>query len=158
MTHELVKSYYRKSISTRCMINIDLQKIYDSVEWDYLEQVMQELGFPHLYIAWVMKCVRTLNYIILVNVDPTEPFPTVKVFEAKRSYVSFLFAIVMEYLSRCFTYLDDLKQFKFKPRCAKLHIKHLCYSDDLLMFSRGYAPSIQAMMDCTNQFSIASEL
>lgn len=30
--HELVKSYTRKHISDRCMIKIDLQKAYDSVE------------------------------------------------------------------------------------------------------------------------------
>lgn len=34
---ELVRAYQRKHISPRCMIKIDLQEAYDSVEWVYLE-------------------------------------------------------------------------------------------------------------------------
>lgn len=41
MSHELVKAYGRKGISPRCMIKVDMQKAYDSVEWSYIEQVMQ---------------------------------------------------------------------------------------------------------------------
>ncbi|XP_075076044.1 uncharacterized protein LOC142162893 [Nicotiana tabacum] len=33
MSHELVKGYGRKNISPRCMLKIDMQKVYDSVEW-----------------------------------------------------------------------------------------------------------------------------
>lgn len=32
-SHELVKGYGKKGISPRCMIKIDIQKVYDSVEW-----------------------------------------------------------------------------------------------------------------------------
>ncbi|XP_075085042.1 uncharacterized protein LOC107815716 [Nicotiana tabacum] len=36
--HELVKGYGRKGISPRCMLKIDMQKAYDSVEWVFIEQ------------------------------------------------------------------------------------------------------------------------
>lgn len=32
LSHELVKGYGRKGISPRCMLKIDMQKAYDSVE------------------------------------------------------------------------------------------------------------------------------
>nr|XP_016503052.1 PREDICTED: uncharacterized protein LOC107821155 [Nicotiana tabacum]XP_018629633.1 uncharacterized protein LOC108946820 [Nicotiana tomentosiformis] len=38
LSHELVKGYGRKRISPRCMIKIDMQKAYDSLEWVFLEQ------------------------------------------------------------------------------------------------------------------------
>lgn len=54
LAHELVKAYTRKNMSHRVMIKLDLQKAYDSVEWSFMKQVMEELGFPKLFIGWVM--------------------------------------------------------------------------------------------------------
>lgn len=37
IAHELVKDYSRKNVSPRCMINVDIQKAYDTVDWNYLK-------------------------------------------------------------------------------------------------------------------------
>lgn len=47
LSHELVRGYNRKQISPRCMVKVDIQKAYDSVEWPFLKQMLVELGFPH---------------------------------------------------------------------------------------------------------------
>ncbi|XP_075080266.1 secreted RxLR effector protein 78-like [Nicotiana tabacum] len=78
LAHELVKSYSRKHISPRCMIKVDLQKAYDSVEWAYLEQVLEGLAFPEKFTKWIMVCVRTVNYTILLNGETVEPFNAVR--------------------------------------------------------------------------------
>ncbi|XP_059285134.1 uncharacterized protein LOC132038488 [Lycium ferocissimum] len=69
MAQELVKPYMKKHISVRCMIKIDLQKAYDLVAWPFLGQVMDELGFPTQFTAWIMECVRTgdLQSIIAIH-------------------------------------------------------------------------------------------
>lgn len=41
LSHELVKGYRRKCISLRCMLKVDMRKGYDSIEWIYLEQVIE---------------------------------------------------------------------------------------------------------------------
>lgn len=119
---------------------------------------MQELDFPQIYITWVMECVRTVSYTILVNGESTEPFYAAKGLRQGNSMSPFLFVISIEYLSRCLTYLANKKQFKFHPRYAKLQIIHICFADDLLMFSKSNASSIQVMMKYFAQFSMASGL
>ena len=131
LAHELVKAYTRKHISPRSMLKIDLQKAYDSVEWDYLEQVMFGLGFPEMFVQWIMKCVKIVNYSIVVNGQTSQSFEAAKGLRQGDLMSPFLFAIAMEYLSRLLKGLKEDKQFKYHPRCSKLDITHLCIADDL---------------------------
>lgn len=49
LAHELVEAYTRKNMSPRSMLKIDMHKAYDSVEWIFLEQVMNGLGFTDMF-------------------------------------------------------------------------------------------------------------
>ncbi|XP_019229886.1 PREDICTED: uncharacterized protein LOC109210864 [Nicotiana attenuata] len=158
LAYELVKAYTRKNISARCMIKIDLQKAYDSVEWHFLKQVMIEMGFPERFVNWIMECVTTVNYTNMVNGETTPPFDVAKGLRQGDPISPFLFAIVMEYLSRNLNKLKEVKGFKFHPRCAKLGITHLNYADDLLIFSRGDLNLVSHIQECFNHFSQVSSL
>ncbi|XP_060201738.1 uncharacterized protein LOC132630180 [Lycium barbarum] len=71
LSHELVKCYGRKEISPRCMIKIDMKKAYDSLEWNFLEQVLQGLQFPEQFVNSIMyhpRC-KKLNIIQLSFAD-----------------------------------------------------------------------------------------
>ncbi|XP_075092225.1 uncharacterized protein LOC142172494 [Nicotiana tabacum] len=72
MSHELVKGYGRKSISFICILKIDMQKAYDSVEWMYIEQVLRLPNFPKIFVRWIMACIRTMTYSVLINGRPTD--------------------------------------------------------------------------------------
>ncbi|KAK1299121.1 hypothetical protein QJS10_CPB14g01336 [Acorus calamus] len=51
-------------------VKVDLRKAFDSVRWDFLENVLVGMNFPSLRIRWVMQCVRTASYSVLVNGSP----------------------------------------------------------------------------------------
>lgn len=62
LAHEVAQAYIRKHVSPRFMIKIDLQKAYETVEWCYLEQVLEELTLPRKFIVeWIMECFRAVN-------------------------------------------------------------------------------------------------
>lgn len=158
LTHELVKAYNRKNISPRCMIKVDIQKAYDTVDWCYLEQVMAALGFPSKFTSWVMKCVATVSYSFVLNGEQTKPFEAARGLRQGDPMSPFLFAIVVEYLSRNLHELASHKQFKYHPMCSKLKITHLCFADDLLMFTRGDQISVNMLHTKFKEFTEASGL
>nr|XP_009780216.1 PREDICTED: uncharacterized protein LOC104229297 [Nicotiana sylvestris] len=121
MSHEPVKGYGRKDISPRCMLKIDMQKAYNSMEWVYIEQVLRLLNFPKIFVQWIMDCITTVSYFVLINGKPSIPFEARESLRQGDPLSHFLFVLEMEYLSRSLKTLKANKQFKFHPRCAKFN-------------------------------------
>ncbi|KAH0722879.1 hypothetical protein KY290_005535 [Solanum tuberosum] len=119
---------------------------------------MTELGFPRRFTNWVMECVKTVSYSILINGETTHPFEAARGLRQGDPISPFLFAIAIKYLSRLLQNLKDTREFKFHPRCGKLGTSHMCFADDLLLFSRGDLASITMIQQCFNEFSKASGL
>ncbi|WMV07308.1 hypothetical protein MTR67_000693 [Solanum verrucosum] len=154
-SHELLKWYSRKGLSPRCVMKIDLRKAYDSIEWSFLKSVLAELGFPFKFIQWVMECISSVSYSLVLFGGLTKPF---KGRRGIRQGDPYLFVNVMEYLQRELTQVGQNKDFKFHPRCKKLGVMHICFADDLLMFCKADMISIQLLRGAFQRFSDASGL
>ncbi|CAK8562588.1 unnamed protein product [Lathyrus sativus] len=46
ITYELIKGYERKNISPHCLMQMDIEKAYDAVDWNALEKILNEVGCP----------------------------------------------------------------------------------------------------------------
>jgi len=51
-------------------IKLYMSKIYDRVEWQFLEGIMKKLGFAEAWISLIMNCVRSVTYSVLSNGRP----------------------------------------------------------------------------------------
>lgn len=48
-------------------IKTDMAKAYDRVEWNFLKDLLKRMGFYMRWITWIMFCVRTVTYTVLIN-------------------------------------------------------------------------------------------
>jgi len=51
-------------------LKLDMSKAYDRMEWAFLETMFRKLGFAERWIKFLMMCVRTVTYSILINGRP----------------------------------------------------------------------------------------
>ncbi len=71
--HEVVHSL--TSNRKACMImQFDIAKAYDKLNWTYIRKVLIAFGFDHSWVRWVMALVTSASFSILVNGSPSEIF------------------------------------------------------------------------------------
>ena len=66
--------HYMKNQNSRksgfMALKLDMSKAYNRVEWSFLRDIMNQMGFNDRWVALVMECVTTVTYSLLVNGEP----------------------------------------------------------------------------------------
>ncbi|KAK2456657.1 hypothetical protein QL285_004005 [Trifolium repens] len=48
-------------------LKLDISKAYDRLDWDYLRDIQNIMGFSQKWISWIMLCVETVEYSVILN-------------------------------------------------------------------------------------------
>lgn len=61
------RHYNRKNNGACCFFKLDFKKAYDTLEWEFLKEMLQGLGFTPRFISMVMECVTTPKFSLMLN-------------------------------------------------------------------------------------------
>nr|GEV01413.1 RNA-directed DNA polymerase, eukaryota, reverse transcriptase zinc-binding domain protein [Tanacetum cinerariifolium] len=78
------------------VFKVDFEKAFDSVRWDFLDAVMEKIGFGTKWRSWISGCLHNARSSILVNGSPTKEFELHKGLRQGDPLSLFLFILAME--------------------------------------------------------------
>ncbi|XP_010473202.1 PREDICTED: uncharacterized protein LOC104752695 [Camelina sativa] len=155
---ELVKDYHKESISSRCAVKIDISKAFDSVQWPFLLHVLKAMDLPAEFIHWIELCIGTASFSVQVNGELGGFFRSTRGLRQGCSLSPYLFVICMNFLTRMLDKAAVAREFSYHPQCRKMQLTHLCFADDILVFSDGTAQSIERILKIFADFAVCSGL
>ncbi|GAU39328.1 hypothetical protein TSUD_60790 [Trifolium subterraneum] len=136
---EVIHALKRKTKGRRgeLTLKIDISKAYDKVDWGFLRGVMTKMGFTDVWIRWVMMCVSSVNYSMLMNSDRVGPISPGRGLRQGDPLSPYLFILVTE----CLTALihqavgrGDLHGVRICRGAPE--VSHLLFADDCFLFCR----------------------
>lgn len=153
LASELVKDYHKETISSRCVMKIDVSKAFDSVQWSFVIQSLEAIGVPLCFIHWVKLCITTPSFSVQVNGELGGYFHSSRGLRQGCSLSPYLFVLCMNVLSHNIDKAVREKKFKYHPRCQALSLTHLCFADDLMIFVEGSKESIEGALSVFEEFT-----
>ncbi|KAJ9552900.1 hypothetical protein OSB04_016945 [Centaurea solstitialis] len=159
MAHELVSGYHLGMGPPRCAFKIDLRKAYDMVSWDYLLCMLEGFHFHPVLINWIKEMISTPTFSIVVNAETKGFFHGKRGIRQGDPLSPYLFTIVMEGFSMLFKQcIEEAADFGYHHGCLDFGVTHLCFADDLFVFTRGDVASVEVLKKALSLFASCSGL
>ncbi|GJZ58056.1 RNA-directed DNA polymerase, eukaryota [Tanacetum coccineum] len=118
------------------IFKVDFEKAYNSVRWDFLDDVLKKFGFGAKWRGWIQSCLRSSRCSIMVNGSPTEEFQVYKGLKQGDPLSPLLFILVMESLHISFQRVVDAGIFKGIAIGSSLVLSHMFYADDAVFMGQ----------------------
>ncbi|KAF7838898.1 ribonuclease H [Senna tora] len=137
----------RKGKAKWCALKLDIQKAYDKISWSFIEAVLTRMNFPALWIQYIMQCVTTVSYQLILNGgvrqgDPLSPY---------------IFILCSNMLSCMITKEEKAKLWKgLKISIRAAPITHMMYADDTILFFEATDYGCQAVQRTLSRYAALS--
>lgn len=117
------------------LLKLDYKKAYDMVNWEYLDAVLEKKGFGGRWRMWIMGCVSTVNFSILINGRPRVKIHAKRGLRPDNPISPFLFSLTGDFFSRLVHYCCEKRMiWCFEVGSKKEVVSHLQYTDDTIIF------------------------
>ncbi|GJT70951.1 RNA-directed DNA polymerase, eukaryota, reverse transcriptase zinc-binding domain protein [Tanacetum coccineum] len=140
------------------IFKVDFEKAFDSVRWDFLDEVLKFFGFGDKWCSWIQSCLNSSRGSILINGSPTEEFKFFKGLKQGDPLSPFLFILIMESLHLSFQRVVDVGMFKGIKLNSSTTLSHMFYADDAVFVGQWCDDNINTLIHVLECFYRASGL
>ncbi|GJU16143.1 RNA-directed DNA polymerase, eukaryota [Tanacetum coccineum] len=133
------------------IFKVDFEKAYDSVRWDFLDDVLKKFGFGDKWCNWIQNCLRSSRGSIIINGSATEEFQFYKGLKQGDPLSPFLFILIMESLHLSFQRVVNAGMFKGIMLSSSLNLSHMFYADDAVFVGQwcdGNVDTLVHVLEC----------
>ncbi|KAL2250082.1 UNVERIFIED_CONTAM: hypothetical protein Sindi_2481900, partial [Sesamum indicum] len=154
LAQELFMGYNQTRLPPRCALKVDIRKAYDTVDWDFLIEVLEMFGFPITFVKWIEEYVTTPSFSVGLNGKPHGFFRGARGLRQGDPLSPYLFVLVMEVLHLGFLQLIDQEElFSYHWKCEAARIFQLGFADDVILFSRADMESLRIFKAGLDRFA-----
>lgn len=154
LCQEFVHSFrYTKHKRGALILKIDLKKVYDRLEWVFIEETFLDARIPNYLIRMIIRMVAFSSCRLLWNSDVTNEFKQSRGLRQGCPFSPYLFVLCMERLGQwlsCRITEGRLREIRASRQGPGL--SHMFFADDLLIFTEARDDQLACIKEILDQF------
>jgi len=155
LAHEILHNLRtNEKISNQFMVfKTDMSKAYDRVEWPFLQGILLVMGFSRTWIKWIMSCVSSVTYSVLINGQPHGHLSPHRGIRQGDPLSPFLFVLCTEALIHILNQAERMgKVSGIQFNGVGPSVNHLLFADDTLLICKATRDECSEIMHCLSQY------
>ena len=140
------------------VLKLDLVKAYDRVNWNFLRLVLMHIGVGVEEVNWIMGCVESVNFAILVNGEPISFFRIYMGLRQGFPLSPLLLLLVVEGKHRLIKKEVVDKSIEGVNIKDIIKITHLLFIDDILLIGSGEVEEWRVFINILEGFYVATSM
>lgn len=118
-------------------VKLDMSKVYDRVEYGYMEKLMEKMGFNDKWVGLMMTCIMSASYSILVNGKPKGDIVTTRGLKQEDPLSPYLFSLCTEGLHGLMKQAATIGALRGVALCKNgPKLTHILFANDSLVFCK----------------------
>ena len=155
-TQNLIKELYRAKYPA-LFLKLDIAKAFDTVRWDYLLEVLTQLGFGARWNSWLSTLLSTTSSAVFLNGSRGNWFRHWRGLRQGDPLSPMLFILAMEPLHKLLQLATSNGQLlQIGHRCSKLRVS--LYADDAAIFLNPIQEEVREVASLLATFGVVSGL
>lgn len=138
-------------------LKLDLNKVYDMMEWEFLEVILRKMDLNEKWVNIIMQCVSTVTYNFVVNSSSFCSIRPGRGLWQGDPLSSYLFLIGQDVLSRMLSKVVIAKQvLGIQMRRHIPVLSHLFFADDSIVLLNVNSKDYLNLLSILSEYSVAS--
>lgn len=157
LSQSLCKDYHLHRGGPPFACKVDLRKGFDMLNWNFVFNTLRNMHFSDKFFGWIRNCVTTCTISVKINGSFKDYLESKSGLRQSEPISPYLFVLAMEVLTACLKATSS-SALAYHWRAKELKLTHLIFADDLMIFCKGTASSIEVLMRGITVFSKCSGL
>ncbi|XP_060200737.1 uncharacterized protein LOC132629008 [Lycium barbarum] len=153
LTQELVQDIKKNNKHRNIVMKLDMAKAYDKVCWLFLKTVIRKMGFSEIFIDLIHRIIAEVWYSVMINGMRHGFFHSTRGLKQGDPLSPALFVLAAETLFKALNHLHNNERYiGYTMHQKGPFINHLCYADDIVIFSSGNKRTIKMITKVLKQY------
>lgn len=146
IANECIDAWYKVNY-LGVVVQIDMEKAYDHVHWNFVEDILLKMGFGRTWCNWIKVCLSSVTFSVMINGYPEGFFSNSRGIRQGDLLLPVIFNVIMEALCRLVLKAESLSLIqgcRVSPDGPLISL--IQYADDTLFCrcnGRSYSKSVR---------------